>query len=298
MLIRTAIVGLLVLIAGANAQPPGAGRGRGRFGPGPGPDPAFPGGARFLGAEPGRPGRVVKNAPYSADVVTETVQALPDGNRIRQTTTVKVYRDSEGRTRHEQSLKTLNGLAPNANLPEVVFINDPVAGANYALNPTARTANKSTWARPDAAGGQNRPMMGRWLGRAAAPDVAGPDRGPGPVPGRGPRRGNPNVKTEALGSQMVEGVQADGTRTTMTIAAGEIGNEQPIQVVTESWYSKELKTVVLSKRTDPRMGETVTRMSNVSRAEPPSTLFQVPVDFKISEPQARQVRGGPRQQQQ
>ena len=75
---------------------------------------------------------------------------------------------------------------------------------------------------------------------------------PGPGQGRGPRRSNPNVKTESLGTQMVEGVQANGTRTTMTIPAGEIGNEQAIQIVTENWYSQELKTMVLSKRTDPR----------------------------------------------
>lgn len=281
MLMRTILTGLLLLAASAMAQPPGPGRGPGRFGPGPDPGPF--GGARFLGAEAGMPGHVVKNAPYSADVVTETTQTLPDGNHIHQTTSVKMYRDSEGRTRSEQSLKTLNGLAPNANLPAVVFINDPVAGANYALNPTARTANKSNWARPAVAGGQNR--------RSASPDAAGP----GPGPGRTRRGGaNANVKTETLGSQTVEGVQADGTRTTMTIPAGQIGNEQPIQIVTETWYSQELKTVVLSKRSDPRMGDMVTRMSNVSRAEPPSTLFQVPVDYKVSE-SARQGRSGPRQ---
>jgi len=234
------------------------------------------------------PGRVVKNAPYSADVVSETSQVLPDGNRIHQSSTVKVYRDSEGRTRHEQALKSLNGLAPKANLPELVFINDPVAGANYALNPTARTANRSTWARPAAETGQGRPM-GRGRG-----GPGNPDGDPGPGQGRGPRRSNPNVKTESLGTQMVEGVQANGTRTTMTIPAGEIGNEQAIQIVTENWYSQELKTMVLSKRTDPRMGETITRMTNVSRAEPPSTLFQVPVDFKVNDVASRSGRS-PRQ---
>jgi hypothetical protein len=275
---RTTFIGILVLAASAIAQPPGPGRGPGRFGPGPGPEPGSFGGGRILGGEAGMPGRVVKNAPYSADIVTETTQTLQDGNRIRRTTTVKTYRDSEGRTRSEQSLKTLNGLAPNANLPEMVFINDPVAGANYALNPTARTANKTGWARPAAADGQNRPM------------------GRGPGQGRGPRRGSDtNVKTEALGTQNIEGVQAEGTRTTMTIPSGEIGNEQPIQVVTETWYSKDLKMVVLSKRSDPRMGETVTRMTNVSRAEPPSNLFQVPVDFKVTE--RGQGRPGMRQQQ-
>jgi len=260
MPMRTTLAGLVLLAAGAMAQPAGPGRGPGPFG-----------GARFLGAEAGMPGRVVKNAPYSADVVTETTQTLPDGNRIHQVTTVKMYRDSEGRTRSEQSLKNLNGLAPNASLPEVVFINDPVAGANYALNPSARTANKSAWMHPAMA-----------MGRGA---------------GRGARRGggdNPNVKTESLGSQAIEGVQADGTRTTMTIPAGRIGNEQPIQMVTETWYSADLKTVVLSKRSDPRMGETVTRLSNVSRAEPPATLFQVPADYKVSEA-PRQDRSGPKQ---
>jgi hypothetical protein len=250
------------------AQPPGRGP-RAGWGGGPG----GPGG-RFLGAEPGMPGRVVKNAPYSADMVTETSQALPDGNRIKQTNTVHLYRDSEGRTRQEQSLQNLNGLAPNSNLPQVVFIHDPVAGAAYALNVTNRTATKSSWNHrmppPSAEPGQG-PMA---------------RRGPGPnaqgMPG--PRRGNAqNVKTEALGRQTIEGVPADGSRTTMTIPAGQIGNEQPLQVVTETWYSPDLQMVVLRKHSDPRSGDTVTRMTNVSRTEPPRTLFDVPVDYKLTE---------------
>jgi hypothetical protein len=86
-----------------------------------------------------------------------------------------------------------------------------------------------------------------------------------------------------LGRQTIEGVPADGTRTTMTIAAGQMGNEQPIQIVTERWYSPDLQMEVLSKRTDPRMGETVTRLANISRAEPPSSLFDLPADYKVSD---------------
>src|SRR5438876_7997619 len=104
MLIRTISMGVLAAVAMMNGQPPGRGPGGG------------PGGARFLGFQPGMPGRTVRNAPYSADMVTETTQALADGNRIRQTSTARIYRDSEGRTRREQSLDSLNRLAPNSNL--------------------------------------------------------------------------------------------------------------------------------------------------------------------------------------
>ena len=105
------IIGVIAL-AVASAQTPDSGHVRGRFGPSSAP--LFDGGARFLGAEPGRPGRVVKNAPYSADVITETTQALPDGNRIRQSNTVHVSRDSEGRTRSDRGQRGLHVLAGHA----------------------------------------------------------------------------------------------------------------------------------------------------------------------------------------
>jgi hypothetical protein len=271
MVIRTTLIGALVVIGGAYAQGPGFGRGPG----GPG--------ARLLGAEAGMPGRVVKNAPYSADVVTETTQTLPDGNHIKQSNTVHVYRDSEGRTRREQTLNHLSGLAvgaANGNLPQVAFINDPVAGVNYALDMTNRTASKSAWNRGNAANGMGRRGPGGPPNGNGAATMA---RFGGGAPAGMARRGNQNVKTESLGKQMIEGVQADGTRTTMTIPAGEIGNEQPLQVVTETWYSPELQTVVLRKRSDPRSGDTVTRYMNVSRTEPPRTMFEPPADFKTSE---------------
>lgn len=266
-MIRTAFLSLLALAAGAFAQgppPPGP-----RMGPGPG-------GARFLGAQPGMPGRVVKGAPYSADVITESTQTLADGNHIRQTTNSKVYRDSEGRTRQEQSLNGLASIAGNTALPNVVFIHDPVAGQSFALNATDKTATRTLMRRPR-------------MGDAALPTAGSPASGSEPMAtprmrgGFGARVNSQNVKSESLGRQTIEGVVADGTRMTLTIPAGQMGNEQPIQIVTERWYSPELQAVVLSKRTDPRNGETVTRLANVSRTEPSRTLFEVPPDYKISE---------------
>jgi TonB family protein len=88
---------------------------------------------------------------------------------------------------------------------------------------------------------------------------------------------------ESLGKQMIEGVEAEGTRTTITFPAGMMGNERPINIVSERWYSPELQTVVLSKHSDPRFGETNYRLTNINRSEPARTLFEVPSDYTVKE---------------
>jgi hypothetical protein len=256
---------LLAAGALAWAQNPLPG-GHGRFGAGP----------RFLGAEAGVPRHVVKGAPFSGDWIAESTETLADGNRIRQTSTAHMVRDSEGRTRREESLAGLGALAAGGGAQQVVFIHDPVAGASYALDPAHKTATKSAWTAPGAR--SSAVIEERKEVRAGG--------------------ANQSVKTEALGAATIEGLQAQGTRTTVTIAAGAIGNEAPIQVVTERWYSADLQMAVLTRRSDPRSGETVTRLTNVSRSEPSPALFQVPSDFKVTEhaaPHFRTPAGAARQ---
>ncbi len=88
------------------------------------------------------------------------------------------------------------------------------------------------------------------------------------------------VKTEPLGKKVIEGIEVAGTRTTITIPAGQIGNERPIEVVTEQWFSTVLKTIVLSRSSDPRMGESTFRLTNISLAEPAPSLFEAPAIFR------------------
>ena len=88
---------------------------------------------------------------------------------------------------------------------------------------------------------------------------------------------------ESLGTRQIEGVTAEGTRSTTTIPAGQIGNLNPIQLVTERWFSKDLQMAVLITRRDPRSGETVYRLTNIVRAEPPPDLFTVPSDYRVVE---------------
>lgn len=208
------------------------------------------------------PGRVVKNAPFTGDLVTETSQTLGDGNHIQQSTTAHLVRDSEGRTRREQSLNGLGPLGAAVGDSQAIFIADPVAGVSYALNPSNRTVSRMEQPqRGNGRSGKQPPPQnpGRW-GRGAAPLG--------------------DFKTESLGKQTIEGIQAEGTRVTQTIPAGAMGNELPIQVVTERWYSQDLQMDVLTRRNDPRTGETVTKLINVSRTEPVHSLFEPPADYQ------------------
>jgi hypothetical protein len=92
-----------------------------------------------------------------------------------------------------------------------------------------------------------------------------------------------NVKTESLGTQNVNGINAEGTRYTHTIAAGEIGNDKPISIVSERWYSPDLQIVLMSKRSDPRFGDATYTLTNIERQEPAATLFVVPSDYAVKE---------------
>lgn len=274
--------------------------------PPPPPPPAgVPGGDVFFfrRMEEASPAKDVKGSPYSAQATTEMTQTLSDGNQIHRKTTAKLYRDSEGRTRREQ---TLGGLgpwsAPDNKVPQIIRISDPVAGVSYVLNPDEHVAQKlpvmgggrrgGFRARRARAGGPLRPERGARTFELSVPPPPGEgEEGPNvefrAAGGGGPgfewesADANEKAQTEPLGSQVIEGVQADGTRRTVTIPAGRIGNDKPIQIVTERWYSNQLQAVVLSKRSDPRVGETVYRLTNISQAEPAETLFQVPPGYTV-----------------
>ncbi|HEX8116046.1 MAG TPA: hypothetical protein VF521_02125, partial [Pyrinomonadaceae bacterium] len=220
--------------------------------------PPPPGGPRadFLSSEMRFGDRPVKGAPYSAQFVTESTQTLANGARISRNSNGAVYRSAEGRTRRETTLAGVGPVPIEGEPVQMVFINDPVARQHYALDVTHRTVR-----------------------RLPLPDRPHAPPGPGP-------EGEENVKTESLGRRTIEGVEAEGTRTVITIPAGRVGNDRPLEIVSERWFSNELQVVVLSSHKDPFVGDTVYRLTNITRAEPAAALFEVPADYTV-------VEGGP-----
>ncbi len=218
----------------------------------------------FVGFEAGIGGKTVTGAPFSATFSTQSTQTLADGNQIQRNTTGTFARDTQGRTRREMTLPGIGPMAASSGAPpHAVFISDPIGGVNYVLHADDKTADQL-------------PMRAR-----KAPGMRRTSRDSGSVS----RMRKPPTD---LGTQTINGVAAQGTRITRTIPAGEFGNVKPIVIVTERWYSSELQTYVMTKKTDPVMGDTVTQLTNIQRAEPDASLFKVPADYVVSQ------GGGPR----
>jgi len=271
-----------------------------------------------LGAEGVVPGGVVKDKPYAADSITESTQILADGNRITHKNQARVYRDSQGRTRREQTMGSLGVFqAPNAPIT-LITIQDPVAGGTYILDPAAHTARKlqrfqlelggggggstATFERAVPPPGEEPNVVGAAVAAvqlpfpppSAALEPGAPaggvvelhgavrsDAAFGPATAAARAFGPSDSTTEDLGEQVLEGVLAHGTRETSTIPAGALGNERAIVITSERWYSADIDAVVSSKTSDPRFGETKYELANVVRAEPAPDLFTIPSGYEL-----------------
>ena len=241
--------------------------------------------------------QVVKGKPYSADTSTETVQTLTDGNRIMHRTVSKFYRDSEGRTRREETFGNVDPANPTPHEVKV-FIDDPVNGTAYVLDPGSKSAEKVQRSRKfmdeRSADDDGTRTMFKYI-----KDSEGAEQGPPERPGhmmikfQDEHSGNPNtlavvipdekrdVVKEDLGAKSIEGVDCNGTRQTITIPAGQVGNEKPIQIVTETWYAPSIGATVQSTTSDPRYGQTTYQLTNLQTSEPALQLFAPPAGFKL-----------------
>lgn len=225
---------------------------------------------------------VVTGAPYSAEEVSELTQTLGDGTHITQKTRItKFYRDSEGRTRKERPL--VEGIVMGGSNSEfddvmIVEINDPASGIRYVLDTYNHVAHR--FSRPESAENASAPVRYTQEARALTQPTTS-TRAREAQATAPPGAAGPEMSTESLGTQVIEGVSAEGKRSTRTFPVGTVGNDRPIVSVWESWVCPDLKITVLSKHNDPRTGERIDRMQNIDRSEPDPALFRPPSDYQL-----------------
>lgn len=223
---------------------------------------------------PGEGPSAIVGAPFCADVVTTRTQTLADGNRLQNKRSDHVCRDSKGRTRRETTPTVTPDTEPSAvQTVRSIVIFDPSANLVINLYPVQHKAIE----RPT-----------RISIRPVVPGTLTPSSGPTwqQVPKNNTHvttRAGDDVVEENLGEDSMHGVVAKGTKITRTIPAAHMGNELPFMIVTERWYSDDLKTVMRVKQTDPRVGETSTEVMNVVPGEPDASLFQISADYKVEE---------------
>ena len=235
----------------------------GQLGP-PGGRAGRPFGAAGFGQHPGK---AVTGEPYSADVSNTVVQTLSDGNTIQCTMNGQVARDALGRTYSQETIT--GGFFGQAGTTTMIFISDPVNGYAYVLNPATKVATRRALRQPNSTGSTGR------------------------VPGAHTAGERPNTTVADLGTQVVNGVSAQGKMTTHTVPAGTMGNAQPIVANSETWYSPDLQVVVASKRSDARLGTSTYALTNIQRAAPNAALFEVPSGYTIKDAPAGRGFGGP-----
>jgi len=231
----------------------------------------------FFSTEMAGAGEVVTAAPYTATATTETTQVLGDGNRIVNNTSSFLARDSQGRTRRETDLHRIGTMQVDS--PKMVFINDPTTHTQYIFTPGGGEATKvirseGSWKE----GPQIIDLRGQREQRIKEKTIVALQHA---REGQS-KESSEQVKHEDLGTQTIEGVSAQGKRETVTIPAGQIGNERPIEIVTETWFSPELHTMVLRKHSDPRTGDSTYRLTDIKRTEPDASLFHAPPGTKVS----------------
>ena len=206
-------------------------------------------------------GKTVKGVPMSGEMIVTRDTTLADGNSIHTQNQTMIYRDSQGRVRREIGFE-LNTPSTGAAKRAMIVITDPVSGNRYMLNPENKTAHQM-------------PL------HPGKPGPGGPDAMHDMRGKMGGGTNAANLKTDQLGTKAINGLQAVGTRMTRTIPAGEIGNLNPIEVVTERWYSSDLQLPLLTSHNDPMMGTMTVKLVNINRGEPDAALFQVPSDYKL-----------------
>jgi hypothetical protein len=209
-------------------------------------------------------GRWMTGKPYSATAVTHTAQTLADGSQIERTQREVLYRDDQGRTRSE------------TNEGKYIRIVDPVAGFAYNLDTAAKTA------------GTQEIMAGRGPQGLTKQAIAtnAPARSPFEIASEQAKH-SPNLTAEDLGTQFINGVQAQGARIISTIPVGAIGNNRELKTVNERWVSKDLGLQVKTVNSDPRFGTTTYDLTNIVQGAPDPSLFRVPSDYTILPPPKR-----------
>ena len=233
------------------------------------------------------PAKLVIAKPFSADATLMSDQMLPDGSHVINQQTDAIARDTHGRTYREEVFGPPDSSNP---APKIIYIADPISQTTYVLGPdhVARKipislAGSQLSATSVSTGAPPQGDLALQRFRTAVAGGGGVVRVDASSAQPAPQTIPTDSRVDQLGTQIIAGIEAEGTRTTLTIPPGQVGNEKALVIVTETWYSTDLEATVLARRTDPRFGTSSYQLTNIQQTVPPASLFQIPSSYTIEE---------------
>jgi hypothetical protein len=232
-------------------------------------------------------GQPHKQEPYTAEFKTTTVQTLANGVTITRESTETRAADSQGRWMNSNSQAGQMNGQPAFNWANV---NDPVEGTQITWDTNSKHVRvikfppegqrHGCWASDS---GNMRMNYGPMTPSKTTVRAAG---------GVSPAIAQPAVMTpniEDLGTETIQGIEARGQRSTMTIPAGQIGNDQPLVTVNESWTASSLGFEIRRISDDPQSGKSTMELVSIDQTDPPITTFQPPSGYEVTTEELHQV---------
>ena len=207
--------------------------------------------------------------PYTVVQSVTTTEVYGNGATRTQTGKITQMRDSLGRTRREQerisrpaAIRIFNGR--QTYLPELLFRSIMVS------NPDGSFVN---WMEDDSSRHEANLTHPFMRSSQASPPQQTPPKDSLVV----------EVHTGQLGRRAIQGVIAEGNRTTTKYPAGYDGVDREYTVTQESWMAVNYGFVAESMTDDPRTSKRVITTVSFSDAEPEAALFKPPADYTIVE---------------
>jgi hypothetical protein len=195
------------------------------------------------------------NLPFSGtDTIVET-HPIEGGGGIVNSVTARVVRDGQGRIYRERHHFAPQGTDPQKTLYEF-----------YILDPSTNTQTDCTIATHQCAVHGYHPQLSVRLMPAGPFD-----------------QGRQLLVRDSLGEHSIGDLNTIGTRETITVSPGTYGNDRPLALTREFWYSPDLKTNLVVTRRDPRLGNFDIHLDVQSRDEPSPDIFTIPTGYTIKD---------------
>lgn len=218
----------------------------------------------------------IANAPFQGTVTLEWTKHLGDGSTQIVRNHRLVVRDSQGRIYQERRTLVPDGSDQDSKIRSIE-ISDPAQHTKYFCNAelTLCALRGYFFVQPAA---QTKPAPVKANGGARPVANGGVV---GPLAAMRPNQQNPNVIHTELGTSSIEGLDAVGTKETLTIAPGKVGNSAPVEMSKEFWYSPQLDLNLRVVRTDPLHGDQSFAVTDITLGEPDPQRFVIPAKCKI-----------------